>query len=524
MVLVCGSGGVGKTTTAAAMARAGGDRDRRPRARAHRRPGAPARRRARCRCDRQRGAARAGRGVRGVGRRTARRAVGGDARHEGRLGRADPPPRAERRGAGVGARQPAVPEHHRPLRAQPRLPGDGPTPRAARVGPVRPDHRRHAAVAERARRARRAGADEGILRVAAAEVADAARTGHGCSRPPRSPSTKSPTACSARGSCRTSPSSSSCSRRWNPASSPTPARSSRCSSIPRTTFVVVSTLEAAPTHEASYLARALRDRDMHLGAIVANRVLPAGITSKASATSARKLAALDDEHGGAGRGDARRRPRGRRRACCVTSPRSSTTRRWSPPASPSGAPSSAALAPLLVSIPLLAGDVNDIADLLEIARALRHMNAAGVSVCRGLRDRRIAVRVTPGALREIRAGSPWVFDGSITSVSDAGAPGDLAVIFDDKRRFAAIGLWDPGSPMRVKVLHTGAPATIDADWWRRHAAGRARPPRQSLAARRLDDRLPLRARRERRAAGVGRRPLRHDARRQALQPRPGFRT
>ena len=62
---------------------------------------------------------------------------------------------------------------------------------------------------------------------------------------------------------------------------------------PRTTFVVVSTLEAAPTHEASYLARALRDRDMHLGAIVANRVLPAGITSKASATSARKLAALD---------------------------------------------------------------------------------------------------------------------------------------------------------------------------------------------------------------------------------------
>ena len=81
-------------------------------------------------------------------------------------------------------------------------------------------------------------------------------------------------------------------------------------------------------------------------------------------------------------------------------------------------------------------------------------------------DRRIALRVTPGALREIRSGAPWVFDRSVTSVSDAGAVGDLAVIFDDKRRFAAIGLWDPDSPVRVKVLHTGDPTTIDADWWR----------------------------------------------------------
>ena len=67
-------------------------------------------------------------------------------------------------------------------------------------------------------------------------------------------------------------------------------------------------------------------------------------------------------------------------------------------------------------------------------------------------------------------------------MSDAGAPGDLAVIFDDKRRFAAIGLWDPGSPVRVKVLHAGAPATIDADWWRATLWRRARPPGQSLAA------------------------------------------
>ena len=63
----------------------------------------------------------------------ARRAVGGDARHQGRLGRADPPPRARRQAARHGARQPAVPEHHRPLRAQPRLHRDGAAARAPRV-------------------------------------------------------------------------------------------------------------------------------------------------------------------------------------------------------------------------------------------------------------------------------------------------------------------------------------------------------------------------------------------------------
>jgi len=78
----------------------------------------------------------------------------------------------------------------------------------------------------------------------------------------------------------------------------------------------------------------------------------------------------------------------------------------------------------------------------------------------------IAVRVTPDALRQIRRGSPWLYDGSITSASRDGDPGDLAVIFDDDRKFAAIGLWDPASPIRVKLLHHGKPTAIDAGFWR----------------------------------------------------------
>ncbi len=50
--------------------------------------------------------------------------------------------------------------------------------------------------------------------------------------------------------------------------------------------------------------------------------------------------------------------------------------------------------------------------------------------------------------------------------------GDLAVVFDTDRRFAAIGLYDPESPVRLKILHAGAPTPIDDDWWRA-ALGRA---------------------------------------------------
>jgi len=96
-------------------------------------------------------------------------------------------------------------------------------------------------------------------------------------------------------------------------------------------------------------------------------------------------------------------------------------------------------------------------------------------------DRRLALRVTPEAQRALRRGHPWLFDRAIASQSAAGLPGDLAVIFDERRRFLAIGLYDPASPIRVRVLQHGAPATIDAAFF----AGRltaAADRRASLSA------------------------------------------
>ncbi len=86
--------------------------------------------------------------------------------------------------------------------------------------------------------------------------------------------------------------------------------------------------------------------------------------------------------------------------------------------------------------------------------------------------KRIALRISAPAERALRQGHPWVFDQSITEQSHTGAPGDLAVIFDDAhaRRFLAIGLYDPTSSIRVRILQSRDPATINADWFQNKLA------------------------------------------------------
>jgi 23S rRNA (cytosine1962-C5)-methyltransferase len=96
-------------------------------------------------------------------------------------------------------------------------------------------------------------------------------------------------------------------------------------------------------------------------------------------------------------------------------------------------------------------------------------------------ERRLAVRATRDAIRQLRGGDPWLYDGSITSVSHEAPAGDLAVVFDDDRKFVAVGLWDPASPIRVKVLQARTPATIDRAWWR-SAVAASFERRASLAA------------------------------------------
>jgi anion-transporting ArsA/GET3 family ATPase len=57
----------------------------------------------------------------------------------------------------------------------------------------------------------------------------------------------------------------------------------------RTTFVVVSTLEAAPVREAEFFIAELRARNLHLGAVVLNKVLPSTLLDPKATTIARRL-------------------------------------------------------------------------------------------------------------------------------------------------------------------------------------------------------------------------------------------
>jgi len=77
-------------------------------------------------------------------------------------------------------------------------------------------------------------------------------------------------------------------------------------------------------------------------------------------------------------------------------------------------------------------------------------------------EKNISVRVKGAAERALRQGHPWVFDDAILRQSHLGNAGDLAVIYDrDKNSFLAVGLYDPLSPIRIKVLQALQPMRID---------------------------------------------------------------
>ncbi len=63
----------------------------------------------------------------------------------------------------------------------------------------------------------------------------------------------------------------------------------------RTTFLVVSTLESAPVREAEFFIAELEARGLHLGAVVLNKVLPAYLRRTATTGVARRLCADADD-------------------------------------------------------------------------------------------------------------------------------------------------------------------------------------------------------------------------------------
>jgi len=100
---------------------------------------------------------------------------------------------------------------------------------------------------------------------------------------------------------------------------------------------------------------------------------------------------------------------------------------------------------------------------------------------------RLKLRLTPAAETAVRTGHPWIYDQSVRSQNRPGAPGEIAVIYDRRDAFLALGFYDPDSPIRVRLLHTGKPATLDDAWWR-HRLDQALRRRDTLFAAAPDPR------------------------------------
>jgi len=85
----------------------------------------------------------------------------------------------------------------------------------------------------------------------------------------------------------------------------------------------------------------------------------------------------------------------------------------------------------------------------------------------GARVQRLRIRVKPSVEGHVRWGHPWIYAESIREVNREGACGETAVIYDRKDEFLAAGLYDPHSPIRVRLLVRGKPENINTAFFKR---------------------------------------------------------
>ena len=79
---------------------------------------------------------------------------------------------------------------------------------------------------------------------------------------------------------------------------------------------------------------------------------------------------------------------------------------------------------------------------------------------------RLAVKLKAKAESYVRQGHPWVFESSIVKISKEGEAGDIAIVFDQrKNKYIGLGLYDPHSPIRIKMLGHNQSVKIDRDFF-----------------------------------------------------------
>lgn len=79
----------------------------------------------------------------------------------------------------------------------------------------------------------------------------------------------------------------------------------------------------------------------------------------------------------------------------------------------------------------------------------------------------ISVKLRPKAERMVKKKHPWVFEDSIVKINQDGNSGDVVVVYDSKKnKFLACGLYDPYSPIKIKLLQFLKPAQLNDEFFR----------------------------------------------------------
>ena len=72
----------------------------------------------------------------------------------------------------------------------------------------------------------------------------------------------------------------------------------------------------------------------------------------------------------------------------------------------------------------------------------------------------IKIKISKTLEAKIRKGYPWVFKYQLENDVLREGSSSLAVIYDHKNRFLAIGLWDPDSDLCFRVLNLFEPKKL----------------------------------------------------------------
>ncbi len=78
---------------------------------------------------------------------------------------------------------------------------------------------------------------------------------------------------------------------------------------------------------------------------------------------------------------------------------------------------------------------------------------------------KIKIQISKNLQRKIQKGYPWVHYYQLKNRDVEGNVGDLGVIYDSNNRFLAIGLFDPFSDIRLRILQFKNPTEINTDFF-----------------------------------------------------------